>query len=135
MARIVNLDARRAARAEAAGEPPGFILGGEEFTLPLTCPLEALDLMAEARFRDAFQILLFDDADAVERVFKHRPDDADLEDIMSVYGDSGESSASAPSSGRIGKRSRRTSRATTTSTSRKPATALQPSEPAGSSPS
>lgn len=132
MALIVNLDARRAARAEVADEPPGFILGGEEFALPLKLPLECLDLMADGRFRAAFRVLLFDDEDAVERVFKHRPDDADLEDILSVYGQPGESGASARSSRSTGRRSRQTSKPTTTSTSRERATDLTPLVPADS---
>lgn len=131
MGRIVDLDARRAARAEAQGEPPEVVLGGERFTLPVRLPLEALDLMADGQFRAAFRLLLADE-DAVSRFFAHRPDDADLEDLMSVYGEPGNSSASAPSVPSIGTRSRPTSPRRTASTSQPAPTVPASAESAGS---
>lgn len=129
----LDLDAKRRARAEAISLPHEVTFGGEAFSLPAQIPLEALDLMAEARFRDAFRILLYDDPEQVERFFKHRPDNLDLEQVMGLYGEPGESSGSRPSLSSNGSRSKRTSKRAITSTSRKPATDLEPSVGDGSS--
>ena len=131
----LDLDAKRAARDDAINLPHEVTLGGETFTLPARLPLEVLDLMSDGQFRDAFRVLLFDDPDQVDRFFKHRPDDADLEDIMGLYGPAGESSGSHGSSQSNGGRPKPISRRATTSTSRKRATALKPLAPDGSSPS
>jgi len=112
----IDLDARRAARAERDPNPrPHEItLGGQTFTLPGRCPLESLDLMAEGAFRKAFAKLLEGPAE-LEAFFAVDPpvDDADLEDVMSVYGTSGESSASPRSSKTTGTPQRPTSKRTT----------------------
>jgi hypothetical protein len=129
----LDLDAKRRARSEAINKPHEVTFGGEEFSLPVRIPLECLDLMAEARFRDAFEVLLWGDPELTERFFKHRPDDGDLEEIMGLYGEPGESSGSPVSSRSNGSRSRPTSRRATTSTSRKRATELTPVEADGSS--
>jgi hypothetical protein len=112
----VDLDARRAARAEHTPNtrPHELTLSGRAFTLPARCPLEVLDLMAEGAFRRAFTVLLETPAD-VEAFFAATPpvDDADLEDLMSVYGAPGESSASPRSSKTPGTPPRPTSKPTT----------------------
>jgi hypothetical protein len=129
----VDLDARRAARSEAESQPHRVVFGGETFTFPPTVPLEALDLMAEGRFRHAFRLLLDDDT-ATARFMAHRPDDGDLDELMrGLYGQTlGEPSASPGSSANGGRPSKPTSRTTTTSTSRKRATAPDSAESAGS---
>src|ERR1044072_513764 len=109
----VDLDAKRAARSEALSEPHTVVFGGEKFELPPKIPLESVELMAEAKFRDAFRILLGED-DITDRFFAHRPDDGDLEAIMGLYGQPGESSASPVSSLNGGRPPSRTGKRTTT---------------------
>jgi hypothetical protein len=112
----IDLDARRAARAEQDPNPRphGITLGGRAFSLPGRCPLEALDLMAEGAFRRAFAKLLDGPADVAAFFAVDPPvDDADLEDIMGVYGTPGESSASPHSSKDRGTPPRPTSKPTT----------------------
>jgi hypothetical protein len=112
----VDLDARRAARAEKDPNPRPHTLhlGGRDFTLPARCPLEALDLMAEGAFRKAFAKLLDGPADLTAFFAVDPPvDDADLEDLMGVYGTPGESSASPRSSKTTGTPARPTSKRTT----------------------
>ena len=41
MSRTINLDAARASRAEAAGEPVVVVFGGIEYELPVELPIEA----------------------------------------------------------------------------------------------
>lgn len=129
MARL-DLDAKRAARSEAEQAPHDVTLGGEVFEFPPLVPLEALDLMAVAEFRAAFRLLL--GPEDATRFFRHAPDQADLEQIMSLYGNPGESSASAASSLPIGSRSRPTSPPSTTSISRPAATVPPSAAPASS---
>jgi hypothetical protein len=105
---VKDLDAKRAARSEARNEPHEVILGGETFELPAELPMEALDLMGEAKFRPAFALVFEEDRDedgeatpaggaVTARFFRHRPTTADLEEIMGLYGKPGESSASPTS--------------------------------------
>src|SRR5215207_5378648 len=138
----IDLDAKRAARSDAQNKPHVLRLGGEEFKVPPQVPLESLDLMSQGVFRKAFALLFGEDPDAdpaggeiTARFFKHRPDRDDLEQIMSLYGPPGESSASPTSSDNGGRPSKRTGRRTTAATSPPTATALEPSELDGSSPS
>ena len=130
----LDLDAKRAARAEVQKTPHELVFGGETFEVPARMPLEVLDLMTDGKMRAAFALLLGGEEETT-RFFEHRPDDLDLEALMSVYnpdGDAPESSASAASLPSIGRRSRPTSKPTTTSTSPKSATANSSSAPAGS---
>lgn len=110
-----DLDAKRAARSEAQNEPHTVVFGGEKFELPPKVPLESIELMAEAKFRDAFRILLGDE-DTATRFFANRPDDGDLEEIMGLYGSAPESSASPVSSLNNGRRPSKTGPRTTTGT-------------------
>jgi hypothetical protein len=130
---VVDLDAKRAARSEAERKPHQVVFGGETFSFPPTVPLEALDLMAEGRFRSAFRLLLADDSETA-RFMAHRPDDGDLDELMrGLYGQAlGESSASLGSSANGGRPSSKTGKRTTAGTSRKTATGLTNAERAGS---
>lgn len=61
MTRHYDLDALRAARAEAAGDPPTVTLAGETFTLPVEMPWAVVEALAHdtaAAFRDAALALL-----------------------------------------------------------------------------
>jgi hypothetical protein len=127
----LDLDAKRAARAEAENAPHEVVLGGETFTLPPRIPLECLDLVQEGDFRAAFRLLL-DDEEALIRFLAHRPDDEDLAELLGLYGEPGESAASPVSSANGGRQPKQTSRRPTTSTSRRHATANSNAAPAGS---
>jgi hypothetical protein len=98
-ARVIDLDAARAARAEAAGDPVTLTFGGETYTLPVELPADFALYAMERDLRSAVMALLDDDADAF---FAWRPSMDDLtalvEHAMKVYGvDQGGSKAS-PSS-------------------------------------
>ncbi len=112
---VKDLDAKRAARSEAQNTPHEVILGGESFSLPPRIPLESIELMGEAKFTEAFKVLLGDD-DTARRFFAHRPDDGDLEEIMGLYGTGPESSASPISSLNGGRPASRTGKRTTPAT-------------------
>lgn len=127
----LDLDAKRAARSEAENSPHEVVFGGEVFALPPRMPLECLDLMKEGEFRAAFRLLLGDE-DAAARFMRHRPDDADLTELMSLYGEAPESLASAPSLSNGGRPLRPTSPPPTGSTSPPAATAPTSAAPAGS---
>lgn len=128
----LDLDAKRAARSEAENASHEVTFGGEMFLLPPRIPLECLDLMRDGAFREAFRLLLNDEQEAA-RFLAHRPDDADLEELMGLYGEPGESSASPATSANGGRRSKPTSRRPTSSTSRPAPTAPPSAAPAGSS--
>lgn len=75
-----DLDAARARRIEASGEALPFTFGGEEFTVLPTSEwdLEIPELLAQGEVKDAFRLLLGDEAD---RFFAHRPRLGDLNDL------------------------------------------------------
>ena len=123
----LDLDAARAARAEKDRRPRVIKLGGEEFTVPARCPIDALEEVAEGNLRECLRLLLGDEQYA--RFMAHRPDDLDFRAIGEMYGVSfPESSASAPSSGDDGTSSRPTSSESTEPTSPTPAGAPITSE-------
>lgn len=120
MSRRLDLDRLRAARLEAAKEPPLVTLGGEEFVLPAELPAEFVVVAARGDMEEAVGTLL-DPAD-VERFWKVRPSVADLmalfEGAPGLYGlDVGEPSASENSSPDDGTNSKPTSNGSTRSTS------------------
>jgi len=112
----LDLDAARAARAEATREPKTFTLGGETFSLPVEFPMSVAALWAENDYDGGMRRLL---ADAYERFAAL---DISAEDVTALvqgmaemYGFNapGESPASVTSSLNGSRRSRRTSRAAT----------------------
>lgn len=120
MAETINLDAARAARAEALSEPHTVILGGERFELPARMPAIALEISGRALRGDVdavlelFRLLLGEQ----HRRFLELADDLDLaelgERMGELYGVTlGESQASGASSANDGSRLRPTSPATT----------------------
>jgi len=116
----LDLDAARAARAEAAGETHALVFGAVEFPLPAELPADFAFRLADGETRGALEALL---AERFEEFWERRPTIEDLtalaEGVAKLYGfgDPGESSASAPSSANGGKRSRPTSSGSTRSTS------------------
>jgi hypothetical protein len=128
-----DLDAARAARLEARGEPRLFLFGGQKFELPPELPAEFAYLLDDAK--EALRFLLdgqFDD------FWAQRPSAQDLIDLVAWITKTyraalGESTASGSSSTPGGGPSRPTSPATTRSTSAKRSSARNRSGPAGSS--
>lgn len=106
-ARQLDLNARRAARWEAAGEPPTVVIGDETFTLPVELPLAFLEALNALDVRRAVGTLV-GDAD-VDRFLAQRPSIEDLMELRSLYGvDVGEASASTTFSANGGSPSRPT---------------------------
>lgn len=112
----IDLDAARAARREASGEPaPTIFFSEKEFTLPLEIPFEVAERMgkmgaaAESNnnlevadgFRDVLRLLL---GEQFDEFMSFRPSAQDLmalvDGVVKAYGfaDAGESQASATSS-------------------------------------
>jgi hypothetical protein len=125
MATHLSLDAKRAARSEAANEPHEVVFGGETFAFPAWMPLEYIDHLDAGRMRMAFALLFGEDPDAdppggevTARFFSHRPDNGDLREIsQALYSTNvGESSASPDSSQNGGRPSKPTGKRTTTAT-------------------
>lgn len=116
----IDLDALRAARQEASGEPHFVKFGGDRFHLPFEIPVDVGLALADADYWTALQVVLGDQFDAFKT---KRPSQEDvlafLGEMLRLYRVGGipEAEASDASSKSTGKRSRRTSRATTKSTS------------------
>lgn len=127
----LDLDARRAARREAAQEGPQFTFAGETFTLPVEMPLAALDVVsgvdADALTpQEAVQMFvplmrgLLGKADW-QRFTALEPSIEDMVDLAewawTEYGlDPQKPSQSTPPARATGARSKRTSKRTTGST-------------------
>jgi hypothetical protein len=113
----LDLDAKRAARAEASMTPHEVILGGKTYRLRARMPLEFTDHLNEGRIVEAVKLLLIDPTEW-EQLRLAVPDDEDLLAITELYAvDLPESPASAPSSPNGGTPVRPISSATTRSTS------------------
>lgn len=130
MAAHLDLDARRAARREAAKEPVTFTFGGEVFTLPVELPVEAVelvatvdaesmsDLQAVALITPVMRALLGPEWD---RFYAHRPSLEDLAEVADFiwesYGVTPQTPSQSPPPARAtGQRSKQTSKRTTGST-------------------
>lgn len=99
--REVDLDAARAARAEAEGRPVTVKMRGETFTLPVELPAEFAFAQQHGDLREIITAL-FDSVEAAERFFALRPSVEDLRALSelaaAVYGlTPGESEPSAAS--------------------------------------
>lgn len=144
--RYADLDARRAARAEALGEAPTFRLGGQTFTLPVEMPMALLESVARISGEATGGALVAAVLPALEIILgpeqwvtfvEVRPS---LEDVVEVADflftayavDPQTPSASKPSSRATGKRSKPTSKRATASTPARRSTAPKPSVSAAS---
>lgn len=90
-ARVIDLDAARAARAEAAGEPVTIKLDGRDYTLPVEVPVLAMIAADRGDAETMIRLLLGDGGD--EFLAKATVQDvAELDKAISgVYGfDQGE---------------------------------------------
>jgi hypothetical protein len=122
----LDLDAARAARAEARGEPPTVTLGGETFTLPPEMPLRYVWTLVDGDDMAALRVLFNGQLDRFLATEPTREDILTLiAGVPALYGlvSPGESPASAGSSNDGSSRSRPTSPAATRSTSAKRSTA------------
>jgi hypothetical protein len=116
MSRRIDLNAARAARAEARGDTVEVALGDDVFTLVPELPVDFVTQLESGRFRDAARLLFPAGADVeFERFMAHGLSVEDLTELAMGYTGMtvGESGASQRSSTRNGKRSRPTSKAST----------------------
>lgn len=110
--RIIDLDAKRAARAEARKaddyEPIVLKIGGRDYVLPDEMPADFADLVSQGKFYEGFQVLLgdeFDDFWSNDLTVNDLKDFADmLAPAYGVGGDAGNSLASGSSSRKTGRR-------------------------------
>lgn len=101
---LVDLDARRAQRAEAMGESSTVRLGGESFTFPAVgaWPVEIVDVLGKDGDLLAGLKLLLSEED-FPRFMAQRPTMGDISDLFEALGqraglgDAGNSQDSAPS--------------------------------------
>lgn len=95
--RVVDLNARRAARAEKQGDPPEVRLGDDVFVLRREVPLNFAELAGANRLRDCCALIVGEDR--VDQFLAHGISGEDLEDILrEAYGqEPGESPASTDS--------------------------------------
>lgn len=130
----IDLDARRAARAEAENKPHEVILEGRTYLLRPRMPLEFTDLLNAGRMGEAMQLLLVNPEEWAD-LRKAVPDDDDLAGIAEVYAvNLPEAGGSAPSSTNGGSSSKATSLSATDLISQTPATVHKRSGSAASKP-
>jgi len=114
---ILDLNAKRAARAAERGEPIQMQLGSETFTLVDELPIEIGDLAANNQIGEALKLMLADISDW-DRLLACRPSFNDVLDVVEFYGTAlGESVKSAGSSVSTGPPSKQTSSGSTAVTS------------------
>lgn len=108
----IDLDAARAARAEAHGEPKTLLFGGETFILPVECPFTFVEALNAGEDRLSVMALFREDTErfmALEPTFDDMK--ALIEGVAETYGlrTPGNSSTSNGSSPNGSRRSKRTS--------------------------
>jgi hypothetical protein len=131
---LLDLNAKRAARAAQFGEPMSFQVNDNNFVLVPELPLAAIEMATASNIAGAMKVLLAD-PDDWERFMQTEPTINDVMDIVEFYGTSvGESSASSGSSKSGGGVSRLTSDGSTALTSVAPVTDPTPSASDASSP-
>jgi len=88
MTRVIDLDARRAQRAEAESEDFSVRIGGEDFTFPNVreWPVEITERLSNGDLTGAIRLLL-PEADH-SRFFATRPTMGDLSDLFDSLGQS-----------------------------------------------
>jgi hypothetical protein len=128
----LNLDAKRAARAAARGEPMRMVLSGETFDLVPEMPIEIGELANDNRIGEAFKLMLAAPEEDWDRLKTCRPSFNDILDVVEFYGNQlGESVKSAESSANTGARSKPTSHDSTTAISQAVSTETPALTPAG----
>jgi hypothetical protein len=130
---ILDLNAKRAARAAKRGEPMRMLLGEETFDLVEELPIEIGEMANNGRVADAFRIMLRDPDTDWDRLLSCRPSFQDVMDVVEFFGTTlGESVASTETSAVTGPPSRPTSTTTTSATSPRHSGALAVSTPVAS---
>lgn len=121
---LLDLNAKRAARAKARGEGMQMILGEETFDLVGELPLEIGELAENGKVYEAFAYMLARPDEDWDRLKACRPSFNDVMDVVEFFGaQMGESLKSTASSTGTGPPSKPTSSGSTDSTSQNPATA------------
>ena len=125
---ILDLNAKRAARAAKRGEGMQMILDEETFDLVDELPIELGEMANDGRFTDALKMMLRDPEGDWERLKECRPSFNDVLDIVEYFGTQlGESVRSIESSRSTGPQSSSTSTAISGGTSLGTVTAIDPS--------
>jgi hypothetical protein len=100
---VLNLNAKRAARANARGEPLQMQLGEELFDLMPEMPIDIIELCTKTKFVEALRQMLARPDEDWDRLIVCRPTFTDVMDIIEFFGaQMGESLRSASSSKRTG---------------------------------
>jgi hypothetical protein len=124
---ILDLNAKRAARAAQRGGGMQMLLGEETFELVDELPIEIGELANEGKIGDAFRIMLRDPEADWARLRSCRPSFNDVMDVVEYFGTAlGESVRSTETSATTGPHLKSTSTATTEETSLASVTHLTP---------
>lgn len=115
---VLDLNAKRAARASARGDGMSMVLGKETFQLVNEMPIDIIDLATASKFTDALRQMLADPDKDWARLLKCRPSFTDVLDVIEFFGaQMGESLRSANSSKATTRRSKPTGSGSTDETS------------------
>jgi hypothetical protein len=129
---ILDLNAKRAARAVKRGEGMKLILGEETFDLVDELPIEIGELAADNKIPEALRMMLNDPADW-DRLRAQKPSFNDVLDVVEFFGTAlGESVRVQTSSTNTGLPSKPTSSGTTDENSLATVTEISASTPAAS---
>lgn len=85
--RILNLNAARAARAEAEREPVLLEFGDETFTLPVEMPYDLVRLSSQGDLDGAILSLFDGDQKAADRLYAQKPTMDDLHALVDGLAD------------------------------------------------
>jgi hypothetical protein len=122
---ILDLNAKRAARAAKRGDGMQMILGEETFDLVDELPLDIGEMATEGQLSDALRAMLRDPDGDWDRLKKCRPSFNDVLDVVEYFGSTlGESVRSIENSQTTGAPSKPISTATTGETSLATVTAI-----------
>jgi hypothetical protein len=131
---LLDLNAKRAARAAKRGDAMQMVLGDETFDLVDELPLEIGELAEGNRIGEAFDLMLRHPEKDVTRLKACKPSFNDVLDVVEFYGAQlGESLKSAESSITTGQQSSQTSSASIASISPNAASDADEKTPAVSS--
>lgn len=83
-ARIIDLDAARAARLETAANPPSIVLGGNTFQLPPELPIDVVDHASAGEFKLAVLALFVGDEAEAQRFLDSAPGGLTMQDLKAL---------------------------------------------------
>lgn len=129
---ILDLNAKRAARAVKRGDGMKLLLGDETFDLIDELPIEIGELAAENKIPEALRMMLRDPADW-DRMRAQKPSFNDVLDVVEFFGTAlGESVRASTSSADTGQPSKPTGSGSTDGTSLATVSEISASTPADS---